>query len=106
LSVYSSRLFAGEGGGSLTDLFTAPASTVTVLRDIQALNLGSGTDSLDLIAVVSGPTSLAFLRFSNIGASESIQWSGRLVLDPGDVLQAFSGVHDWTLLLSGYLLTS
>jgi len=103
---YSTQFFAGEGGSGLAVLYTVPDQYVAVLRDLEALNLGGATDSLDLITEIPGPLAVTWGRLNNVPSGEAAQWSGRLVMNPGDQLQAYSGTHDWAILASGYLLSA
>jgi hypothetical protein len=103
---YSTRFAVGTADNSLITQFTAPSGFVAVLRDLEVANSSAGTDSLDVILEVPGPLSVVIVRFSDLGASLTAQWQGRVVMNAGDLLQTFAGANTWDFTASGYLLSA
>lgn len=102
---YSSRLFLGTlAAAVLTPLYTVPAGELAIVQHIDAANTVNSADVL-LFQVVSGSVTVVIIGLSAAGSEPSQQWSGKLVLLPGDVLKAESVSHVWNLQVSGAVLS-
>jgi hypothetical protein len=86
LYVYSQRLFAETIGGDGYD-YTAITGYQTVMRD---LTVCGNTDALPVQVAVSltspSDCTLLELAISTEALAPFTAWSGRIVLDPGDVI--------------------
>lgn len=106
-SVYSTQIAASRTDGtSSLALYTVPAGYVAVLRDV-ALTATSTTDLGPVtLYIVTGTQSVTVFGLASLGGRETHQWTGRQVLNAGDVLRATAGgaLTDW--LVSGYLLSA
>lgn len=102
MSVYSVRLFAGSFSTALVTLYTAPAGAVIEIRDVELYNNSGAADHSDIAVNVSGFGLAQFIGTPSVANGTSYQWKGRVILAPGDTIQAFSGAGTWLCLISGY----
>lgn len=104
MSVYSTRFFRGSlPTNSLDALYTVPAGMTVVLRDIEMLT-AAANDLFNVQIGVSGSTTVVWY-LSQLPASTWHQWSGRVVVDAGETVYAYSGLGAAQLVISGYLLS-
>lgn len=102
-SIYSARLGSVVSAGpGTTDLFTAAAGTVTVLRDIAVFAQGASGNTA-LILYDGGPVVASWVDLSQYVSGH---WSGRQVFEPGDVCQLQVLGGEFTAVVMGYLLTA
>lgn len=100
--VYSRQLAIGslaEGDDIL--VYTCPPGVTAIVRDIE---LTPVTAPPSFAAIdVSSSTANVFSVFGG-AAYSSLQWQGRVVLKPGDTINAYAGQGSWMYIISGYEL--
>jgi hypothetical protein len=102
-SVYSTELYSGAISASgVTDLYTVPANSTLVVRDITVLAESAGANIALLEKVGGAPIWFG----SSITANTYFHQEGRWVFDAGEVLAADLGSGVWAFHLSGYVLTN
>lgn len=103
MGVYSTLLFAGGIPGGGNTVVAGPWSQVAVVRDIEA---NEGGASEDFAYVTFEPASGTIAGFHGEGVEPGWhQWTGRVVLPPGQYLVCGSDALPWDFVISGYLLT-
>lgn len=90
--------------GVLGTLFTVPSSDVCVIRDMEQFT-GGAADLFNVQISVSGSLSIVWY-LSSAPASSWHQWTGRVVVPPGGLIQAFASNANDQLIVSGYLLSA
>lgn len=104
MSVYSTQLHAGSVGAGTTTLYTVPPTMTVVVRDLEVY--AATSSPIQFAVAVGKPGLVSYLWFVNpLGAGEWAQWSGRAVMDPGDVLLAVAAAAGVAVHASGYLLS-
>lgn len=100
-NVYSTRLLA-EAGFTGSAAFEVPSGQVLVVRDIDAVvYTGAG---YTIQAGIGGITNFWAVTTGVVAVTQSIQWRGRQVLNPGEQLViATDAAADF--VASGYLLS-
>lgn len=83
--------------------YVVPAGFVAVLRDLDVIQVSSGTNGL-VIVQDSGFITWLTLATNNIWAH--VQWTGRQVFTAGQSLDLISSGHTFHMRASGYLLTA
>jgi hypothetical protein len=106
VSVYSVRFFAGLVAVPTTTIYTVPAATTIVLRDLEVYNSTAAAINFPLYLVPSGSGGFPCIHINSIAPTQSAQWAGRVVLTAGDALQTSQGQTGVYLTLSGYNLGS
>jgi hypothetical protein len=101
---YSTRFWIGQLPTAWGSLYTVPAGYVVVLRDMEFTNYTASALTVSLAVETSG-TGGVYLYTASVPANAHVQWTGRTVMDPGDVLQGLSSSGGLAALISGYLLT-
>lgn len=103
-TVYSTLLaFAAVSPTSLTDVFTVPADTTCVIREINYQNYSGVTALLTVQGRVSGSQAIiAAVSQGSVGVTA--QWTGRMVLPAGSVIEVVAGEANFAWSISGYLL--
>lgn len=89
---------------SVTTLYTVPASTRTMVKDIDICNTGTGATGVTLYLVESGGTpGVANTLLPNISMPLSgyVQWTGTQVLNAGDSICGMCTVAGVTVNISG-----
>lgn len=105
MAIYSVQLFAALSTTSGVTVFTAPSSGAIVIRDIEIVNATPNTDDLNIYTLaVSGFASAYIFKARQLPAGNWVQWHGRVVLEPNQGVQLYSGAAGWTVLASGYNL--
>lgn len=87
---------------SVHTLYTVPSGAVAIVRSIQVLNYGTAGATLNIYD--AGNVVIAF--FGAVPLSVDQLWQGRAVLVAGDLIKANATSADFSLRISGYLLTS
>jgi hypothetical protein len=102
-AIYSARLaqYTQIGAGSST-LYTAPSGIVAIGRSIQVIHFGTTAQSAFLF-LEGGQNIFAFTSDVN---DEAFNLDARIVLNPGDAFGFATTGDDWTITISGYLLSS
>lgn len=96
----------GQGGitGAVTTLYTVPASTRTLVKDIDVVNTTAGALTIDIYLVPSGgsagTTNALFYGYS-INANSNLQWTGTQIMDAGDTIQIKASGVGCTIHASG-----
>lgn len=102
--VYSQQIAVADINATLLPLYTVPAGTVLIVRDIEAYNFGGVADKLYVTTLGAGrPTGFVWV-VEGPASGVTSQWQGRLVLKSGDELQAQAVASTWSLMVSGYVL--
>lgn len=87
-----------------TTLYTVPASTRTLLKDIDIVNTSAGALTVDVYLVPSagaaGTANALFYNYS-INAKNNLQWTGTQVLNAGDTIQIKASGLGCTISVSG-----
>ena len=87
--------------GSAATVYTVPASTTTVLRNIHVCNETGTAATLTMSIGTDGAGKRLFMGFS-VAANDVLDWSGAIVMAAAEVIQAFSGTASaLTLVVSG-----
>lgn len=103
-TVYSTLLaFAAVSPTSLTDVFTVPVDTTCVIREINYQNYSGVTALLTVQGRVSGSQAI-IAAVSQGSAGVTAQWTGRMVLPAGSVIEVVAGEANFAWSISGYLL--
>ena len=106
MPTYSKQLFSVNSTTAGVTVYTSPVGIVTVVRDIEAVNATSSTDSLNIyLTSVPGSASTFIFKVNQLAPGNSSRWEGRAVLAAGQSIQLYSGAAGWTVLCSGYELS-
>jgi len=101
--VYSTQLVVISSAALGTQaLFTARPDHVTVVRDVSIRSPGANA-TIDLY-VSAGSQNATFIHVVATGIQVD-HWDGRVVMNPGDILFAATGVAGHQIIISGYELT-
>lgn len=87
-----------------TTVYTTPASTRTMVKEIDICNTTGGALTVNVHLVPSGGaagTANALLYGTSINANSTLQWSGVQVLNAGDTIQVQGSGLGLTILASG-----
>lgn len=87
-----------------TTLYTVPASTRTMLKDIDIVNTSAGALTVDVYLVPSGGTagtSNALFYNYSLASKTNVQWTGTQVLNAGDTIQIVASGLGCTIIASG-----
>jgi len=96
---YSTQFFAGAW--AIEHTYAVPAGYIAVVRELDVVN-GETTAQ----TIRAGTSAGADFWIQAIEPVKSVQWTGRLVMNPGEELRVYSqGVTGWSVIASGYLLT-
>lgn len=90
--------------GSIATLYTVPASTRTLLKDIDICNTTAGALTVDVHLVPSGgsaTTANALLYGYSINANATLQWTGTQVMNASDTIQVKASGLGCTITASG-----
>ena len=106
MATYSTQLFAGTLPANGTTVYTATASSTTIIRDIELYNFSAGQLSGGVNVAASGGSLKAVLHPNTpLASGESWQWQGRVVLVTGDVISSGAGGSPLICCISGYELS-
>ncbi len=87
-----------------TTLYTVPASTRTMVKDLDICNTTGGTLTVDVYLVPSAgsaATTNALLYGASVTANSTLQWAGTQVLNTGDTIQIKASGLGLTITASG-----
>lgn len=98
---YSTR-FIGARINSSSATYTVPAGMVAVLNSVTLVGQ-SGTPEVTIYVEISGGATVQVLAQLPGVASSPAPWSGRVVLNPADVLYVGVGAGECDVVASGYL---
>lgn len=90
--------------GATTTVYTTPASTRTMVKEIDIANTTGGALTVNVHLVPSGGaagTANALLYGVSINANSTLQWSGVQVINAGDTIQVQGSALGLTILASG-----
>lgn len=95
MAVYTpKKLYTGQPGTTATTLYTAPASTTTIIKNILVCNTTSSAATLTLSLVASGGSAAAsnrILSAYNVSANDTVAIDLSGVLATGDFISALQG---------------
>ncbi len=101
-NVYSTQFLTWSNPTSGV-LYTVPAGYVAVVRDMDVWWDGE-TDEGSLIASIHNVcTFMVFYGAPSVASA--FQWRGRVVINPGEKLELFPSVGNWSGVACGYLLS-
>lgn len=89
---------------SVVTVYTVPASTRTILKDIDICNTTAGALTINVYLVPSGGspgTGNALFFGLAITANTTLQWSGVQVLNAGDTIRVQGSATGLTVNISG-----
>ncbi|CAB4147840.1 hypothetical protein UFOVP1614_24 [uncultured Caudovirales phage] len=87
-----------------TTLYTAPASTRAMVKEIDVVNTTAASATFDVYLVpVSGTagTGNAMFYQQPLNAKETLQWNGLQVMNAGETIQVKASVTGMTITASG-----
>lgn len=84
--------------------YTVPAATTTILRSIHVCNTGSGT-GLFTLSIGTNAAGTQLFTASQINVGEVLDWSGFIVLNATNIIQALYSGNALTLTMSGVEIT-
>lgn len=90
--------------GATTTLYTVPASTRTMVKELDICNTTGGALTVNVHLVPSAGsagTANALLYGTSISANTTLQWSGVQVLNAGDTIQIQASGVGLTISASG-----
>lgn len=106
MSIYSTQFFAGAMPPNGTILYTVPPNMVVVVRDIEFYNGSGAAGDCSVGLRSSGGALLAVIFLAHSMAADTwSQWSGRTVLNGGELITSGAGATGFLGVVSGYLLT-
>lgn len=98
------KLAQGAVTGATTTVYTVPASTRTMVKEIDICNTTGGALTINVHLVPSAGaagTANALLYGVSIGANTTLQWSGVQVMNAGDTIQVQGSGLGLTVTASG-----
>jgi hypothetical protein len=103
VDVYSTQFYVGAAPTAATSLYTVPADSTAVVRDIEFWN-GSGAVVPIQIGIYSARGAQAIV-FGNESVPNNswVQWQGRAVYNAGDIIRSLANSQNQLLFISGYL---
>lgn len=89
-------------------LYAAPANnSQTTVEDIEICNTTAGALTCNVhIGSGSASTSNAILYGTPVPANTTMQWTGSVAMNPGDIIQALGSAAGLTITVSGDILQS
>lgn len=103
--IYSAQLYtAATLPTSLTTVYTAPANSVVVVRDVEYYNYSGVQATLAINIGASGSNGLVLVDIV-AGGLPSKHWEGRVVLAPSGTILVSSTSSSFAVTISGYVLT-
>jgi len=87
-----------------TTLYTAPASTRAMVKEIDVVNTTAGSATFDVYLVpLSGTagTGNAMFYQQPLNANETLQWNGLQVMNAGETIQIKASTTGLTITASG-----
>lgn len=102
-AIYSKHLVGGlYAPGTHLSVYSVPALSTVVIRDIYAVSQAAGTDVIELTRHSDGSV---IFRATSTAAGSAFLRTGRPVVAAGDTLDlTVSAGGSWKLSLDGYLL--
>lgn len=103
--VYSTRFLRISGEGYQSATYTVPAGSVAIVTDVTAFLDGAAGANCE--CYIEAPSSWLLYAVTAAAGTAAPHWSGRVVLNAGEVLAAdvdASAVA--SLLASGYILSA
>lgn len=104
--VYSSSFFAGATEDGTLDAYTVPAGFIAIIRFVTIFNFSGSTVTVDIDFAGSGSRTGVILYQEVPSGAPSVDWDGRLVLAPGDVVRITNSTASTVVSISGYLLST
>lgn len=89
-------------GNAAADVYTAPALTKAIVRDIEVCNEDGTTAYLFTLSIGNDGPGKRLFKARSIPAAGNLQWTGNIVLEAGEKLQAYADTGaKLTLTVSG-----
>lgn len=85
--------------------YTVPGATSTILRSIHVVNTNATTVSNLTLSIGTNAAGTQLFAVYPIPGTGVLDWSGFIVLNAGDVVQALASVATLTLTMSGVEVT-
>lgn len=105
MTTYSKCLFSVTSSTSPVDVYTPPANTVSVLRDLEVTNQSGAADTINIfIQAIPGFAAAFIAKYVDSTAGQWHHWEGRVVIPTSSSIMLYSGAAGWTVLGSGYEL--
>jgi hypothetical protein len=105
MSTYSTALaWANVSPTTNTTVYTVPANSVVVVRDIEVFNYSGSASSLTIQFSASGQLGLVKYWSALVSGADSLQWQGRVVIPEHGLLQLAASHANVQYAISGYLL--
>jgi len=98
------RLGLAALSSTISTVYTTPSSTTTLVKDLNFCNTSSTDTAVSLYVVPLGQSaaaSNAVLFNAVVPANSALQWSGLIVLNATDTLQAWAASSNITVIVSG-----
>jgi len=89
---------------STATVYTVPTSTTTILKSVRVTNNDAAISGNSFTLLLNGTTVATNSLFSSVAVSPSgsFDWSGWIVLNPGDILRAFCTANSiMAMILTG-----
>lgn len=107
MTIYSTQLAVGSfSPGPGVVLYTVPAGSVAILRDISLEHLAGTESNRAFVYVNSGGITVRIVLAQDVARDYITQWQGRTVLEPGNQLGIGVITENFRVIVSGYLLAS
>lgn len=90
--------------GAVTQ-YTVPGSTVTILRSIHVNNTHASTTANFTMSIGTSAAGTQLFTAHPIPAGSTLDWSGFIVLNAADTIQALGSATTLTLTMSGVEVT-
>lgn len=88
----------------LTAIYTVPATTVLLLKDIRLVNNAAGATIIDLYLLASDGSAYLDVSTSDIAVNGYASWSGWIAMNAGDILRLNTTAAPCGYWVSGALL--
>lgn len=107
MTIYSTQFAVGSfSPGPGTVLYTVPAGSVAILRDITLEHLGGTGQNRAFIYINAHGATVRLVLVQDVAADYITQWQGRTVLEAGSQIGIGVITENFRTIISGYLLTS
>src|ERR1043166_2593607 len=88
-------------GTTAATLYTVPASTTAVVRNIQVTNTNANAAITFTLSIGTDATGTRIFSGVSVGAADVGSWSGSFVLAAGEIIQGFASVAGLNVTISG-----
>jgi hypothetical protein len=110
MATFTEKQLACQAVNAAETLYTVPASTKTIIKDINCMNNSATAATISIWLVPNGGSASdenCLIKNFNVPAADLLHWSGFQVLaTAGDTIRATAGTADKiTVIISGAELT-